>query len=137
MFIELKHQAVIRTNTLKDAVSVKKAVVQNRNFGLIFIVKDGILKTPPVYHGALRGITRGVIIDLAAKLGIEVQRTTLTRHQLFNADECFLTGTAAEVIPVVEVDGRTIGDGKPGRTTKELMKRFKEVTKKEGSRYAV
>jgi branched-chain amino acid aminotransferase len=103
----------------------------------IFIVKKGILKTPPIYHGALRGITRSVIIELASKLGIEVQRTTLTRHELFNADECFLTGTAAEVIPVVEVDGRAIGTGKPGEITKRLTSKFRETTKKEGIKYAL
>lgn len=103
----------------------------------IFIIKDGILMTPPVYHGALRGITRKVIMDIAAELNVEVRRTTLTRHQVFNADECFLTGTAAEVIPVIEVDGRAIGDGNPGKITKKLMAGFKKSTKKEGVRYAL
>lgn len=123
---------------------VEEAVMLN-NYGYvaecsgdnIFIVRKGILKTPPIYHGALRGITRGVVIELGRKLGIEVQRTTLTRHELFNANECFLTGTAAEIIPVVEIDGRIIGNGKPGKITKELISAFREITKKEGVRYAL
>ena len=103
----------------------------------IFIVRNGILKTPPIYHGALRGITRGVVIELGRKLGIEVQRTTLTRHELFNSNECFLTGTAAEIIPVVKIDGRIIGDGKPGKITKKLILAFRKITKKEGVKYAL
>ena len=103
----------------------------------IFIVRNGILKTPPIYHGALRGITRGVVIELGGKLGIEVQRTTLTRHELFNSNECFLTGTAAEIIPVVKIDGRIIGDGKPGKITKKLILAFRKITKKEGVKYAL
>ena len=103
----------------------------------IFIVRNGVLKTPPIYHGALRGITRGVVIELGRKLGIEVQRTTLTRHELFNSNECFLTGTAAEIIPVVKIDGRIIGDGKPGKITKKLILAFRKITKKEGVKYAL
>jgi len=103
----------------------------------IFIVRNGILKTPPIYHGALRGITRGVVIELGRKLGIEVQRTTLTRHELFNSNECFLTGTAAEIISVVKIDGRIIGDGKPGKITKKLILAFRKITKKEGVKYAL
>ncbi len=123
---------------------VEEAIMLN-NYGYvaecsgdnIFIVRKGILKTPPIYHGALRGITRGVVIELGQKLGIEVQRTTLTRHELFNSDECFLTGTAAEIIPVVKIDGRTIDDGKPGKITKKLILAFRKITKKEGVRYAL
>lgn len=123
---------------------VEEAIMLN-NYGYvaectgdnIFIVKDNIIKTPPVYHGALRGITRGVIIDLAKKMGIELQRTTLTRHDLFNADECFLTGTAAEIIPVIEIDARVIRDGKPGEMTKRLTAAFREATKTEGEKYAL
>ncbi|MFH1855802.1 MAG: branched-chain-amino-acid transaminase [Candidatus Omnitrophota bacterium] len=123
---------------------VEEAIMLN-NYGYvaecsgdnIFMIKKGILKTPPVYHGSLRGITRDVIIWIASNQGIEVQRTTLTRHDLFNADECFLTGTAAEIIPVVEVDGRTIGSGKVGEITKKLTWGFRESTKTEGVKYAL
>src|SRR5690606_25562298 len=80
----------------------------------IFIVKRGVLFTPPGYVGALDGITRQAIIDLCNRLSYEVKQEPFTLHDVFTADECFLTGTAAEVIAVVDVDGRTIGEGKPG-----------------------
>jgi len=96
----------------------------------IFLVKDGILLTPPIDAGILDGITRGVAIDLARQAGIDVREVPLTRHDVYTADECFLTGSAAEVVPVVEVDQRKIGDGEPGSITQDLMKRFREETKK-------
>jgi branched-chain amino acid aminotransferase len=98
----------------------------------LFIVKNGKLFTPPLSAGALYGITRGVVIDLAREKGIDVIEPNLTRYDLFNADECFLTGTGAELIPVVKIDGRTIGTGKPGAVTKDLVKRYKELTQREG-----
>jgi len=101
----------------------------------IFIVKDGALFTPPAYLGALRGITRGSVIDIARSLKIRFSEKVLTRHKLFNADECFLTGTAAEIIPVVTIDGRTIGDGSPGVMTTRFMKGFRKLTKSEGVKY--
>src|SRR5207302_1236354 len=79
----------------------------------IFIVKAGQLLTPPLSAGALYGITRGVVMDLAREEGVTVQEPSLTRHDLFNADECFLTGTGAELIPIVKIDGRVIGTGLP------------------------
>jgi len=103
----------------------------------IFMVKSGTLITPPAYVGVLRGITRGTIIEIAYRKKIPVQETLLTRHDLFNADEVFLTGTAAEVIPVVKMDGRIVGKGTPGPLTRSLMKAFHEVTKKEGVRYSI
>jgi branched-chain amino acid aminotransferase len=90
----------------------------------IFLVKQGTLLTPPRDAGILDGITRKAVIRLAGEAGIEVQEITLQRHDVYVADECFLTGTAAEVIPVVAVDGRKIGDGKPGAVTQELSRRF-------------
>ena len=90
----------------------------------IFIVKNGILKTPSTDAGILEGITRDVVIDLAREAGYEVEEVTLTRHDLYVADECFLTGTAAEVISVVSLDGRPIGDGTPGPVSKDLKQRF-------------
>ncbi|OGW80179.1 MAG: branched-chain-amino-acid transaminase [Omnitrophica bacterium RIFCSPLOWO2_12_FULL_44_17] len=103
----------------------------------IFIVKNGILQTPPTYLGALKGITRQAIMDLAVRNDIPRQEQVLTRHDLFNADEAFLTGTAAEVIPVVKIDGRVIGDGKPGKMTQKLMSAFRDSTKKDGVKYTV
>ncbi|MDD5557463.1 MAG: branched-chain-amino-acid transaminase [bacterium] len=96
----------------------------------IFILKDGVIKTPPLFMGVLEGITRDEIISLAANFGIEVMETVFTRHDIFNADECFLTGTAAEIIPVVKVDGRTIGSGRPGRITRKLMAAFHELVRR-------
>lgn len=101
----------------------------------VFIIKDGVLLTPGL--GRLKGITRQTILDIAAKLKVKVQECLISRHQVYNAHECFLTGTAAELIPVVKVDGRTIGSGKPGPVTMKLLKAFKEATKKDGVRYAV
>lgn len=99
----------------------------------IFIFKNGRLLTPPVSAGALDGITRRAVIELTRADGMEVEEPTLTRFDLYNSDECFLTGTAAEVIPVARIDGRQIGNGKPGAQTRRLMKRFHELTKSEGT----
>jgi len=92
----------------------------------VFIVKNGVLYTPPVEAGSLEGITRSVVIRLARQQGIEVVEKNLTRCDLYICDELFLTGTAAEVIGVVEIDGRVIGDGKPGPITKLLRQKFYE-----------
>lgn len=99
----------------------------------IFIVKGGRLLTP--WQGRLKGITREAVLELASKNNIKIKECAITRHEVFVADECFLTGTAAEIIPVVKVDGRVIGDGKPGRVTIKLMKLFRELTKKDGVKY--
>ena len=93
----------------------------------IFIVKRGQLLTPSADSGILEGITRNAILELANTLKIPARETTLTRHDLLVADECFLTGSAAEVIPVVSIDSRPIGDGKVGPTTKQLMVEFKKL----------
>ncbi|MCA9111326.1 MAG: branched-chain-amino-acid transaminase [Planctomycetaceae bacterium] len=95
----------------------------------IFIVKDGVLKTPSPDAGILEGITRNAVIRLAEQDGTTVEQTTLIRHDVYVADECFLTGTAAEVIPVVSVDGRLIGNGKPGPVTKRLLELFQKLTR--------
>jgi len=92
----------------------------------IFIVRRGRLLTPPIDAGILEGITRNTVLQLAAGLGIEVGEETLTRHDLFVAEECFLTGSAAEVIPAVRLDGREIGDGKPGPVTRRLSDAFRD-----------
>jgi branched-chain amino acid aminotransferase len=94
----------------------------------IFIVKDGALLTPPLYAGALYGITRGTVMELASAQGHAVSEPNLTRYDLFNADECFLTGTGAEIIPVVKIDGRTIGSGGPGPVTQALEQSYRQLT---------
>ena len=99
----------------------------------IFILKKGILSTPE--QGRLKGITRDVVLELAKKFKIPALERSMTRHEIFNADECFLTGTAAEVIPVVKVDGRVIGDGKPGKVTQKLIAAFHQATKTDGVKY--
>jgi len=101
----------------------------------IFIVKNNHLYTPPQCMGTLRGITRDSILEIARKNNISVHEHVVTRHEVYISDECFLTGTAAEIIPVVKVDGRAIGSAKPGKMTLNLMKKFKELTKKEGVKY--
>jgi len=99
----------------------------------VFIIKKGQIFTPPISAGALRGITRSVVFEVAAELGIKISETDVTRHDVFIADECFLTGTAAEVIPVVKADGRTIGTGKPGSITMRIIDRFREMTRETGT----
>jgi branched-chain amino acid aminotransferase len=101
----------------------------------IFVVKKNQLYTPPQCMGTLRGITRDTVLDIAKKLKIPTHEHVLTRHELYISEECFLTGTAAEIVPVVKVDGRKIGEGKPGKITKLIMREFKKLTKKDGVRY--
>ena len=98
----------------------------------VFMLKGGQLLTPPLAAGALYGITRGVAIELAKSLGVEVAEPNLTRYDLYNADEVFITGTAAEVVPVVKIDGRQIGSGKPGTLTKNLIKAYQDLTNSTG-----
>ena len=83
----------------------------------------------------LKGITRSTVMEIAQRQRLPAQEEVLTRHDLFNADECFLTGTAAEIVPVVKIDGRTIGSGQPGPITRLLMKEFRQLTRTEGVRY--
>ena len=99
----------------------------------LFIIRHGAIFTPPISAGGLRGITRGVVFDLAPQLGLKISEPNLTRHDLYTANECFLTGTAAEIIPVVRLDGRPIGDGKPGALTAKLIAKFRELTQKGGT----
>ena len=99
----------------------------------IFIVKHHVLSTPS--QGRLKGITRDCVLELAQKNKIETREALMTRHEVYVADECFLTGTAAEIIPVVKVDGRTIGTGKPGPVTVKMMKWFHDVTRRDGVKY--
>lgn len=98
----------------------------------IFIVRKNKLLTPPGYVGALEGITRNAIMEVAAEKGYDIQEGVFTRHDVYVADEVFLTGTAAEVIAVVKVDGRVIGDGKPGPVTNDLLESFRELVQNDG-----
>jgi branched-chain amino acid aminotransferase len=103
----------------------------------VFVVKKNKLITTPQSMGTLKGITRDAVISLAKKAKLQTVETLLTRHEVFNADELFLTGTAAELIPVVKVDGRKIGNGKPGKVTLSLLKEFNKITRKDGVKYKV
>ncbi len=98
----------------------------------LFVIKNGALLTPPCYIGILQGITRDTVMELARGMGLPVSEPILTLYDVYNADESFLTGTAAEVIPAVEYDGRLIGDGKPGPLTRKLIAAFREHTQTTG-----
>ena len=98
----------------------------------LFIIKNGELFTPPLSAGALYGITRQTVIELAQASGLKVSEPSLTRYDLFNADECFLTGTGAEIMPVVKIDGRIIGMGKPGQHTRQLTEQYHALTNASG-----
>jgi branched-chain amino acid aminotransferase len=98
----------------------------------IFIVKSGQLQTPPLSAGALHGITRDVVMELARQNGLAVSEPNLTRYDLFNADECFLTGTGAEIIAAVKIDGRIVGHGKPGPVTEKLVAQYRQLTQVSG-----
>jgi branched-chain amino acid aminotransferase len=101
----------------------------------IFMVKNQALITPPVHVGILKGITRDAVIDLAGKAKIPVKEDIITRYDLYNADECFLTGSAAEIVPVVRIDNRVISIGKPGPLTLRLQRDFHLLTRIDGVRY--
>ena len=102
----------------------------------VFAVKNGVLTTPPSWCGALEGLTRNKVMELAREAGYEVRESVLARYDLYVADEVFLTGTAAEVISVVDIDKRQIGDGKPGKITTELSVLYAECTHAEGTSIA-
>lgn len=113
---------------LNDEGNVAECTADN-----VFIVKNGQIFTPPITAGALRGITRSVVFEIAAETGIKVTEADITRHDVFIADEAFLTGTAAEVVPLVKADGRPIGMGKPGPITTRMIARFRELTRETGT----
>ncbi|MFN2541511.1 MAG: branched-chain-amino-acid transaminase [Chthoniobacterales bacterium] len=113
---------------LNDSGNVAECTADN-----VFIIKRGQIFTPPITAGALRGITRAIVFEIAGELGIKVVETDVTRHDVFIADECFLTGTAAEIIPVIEVDGRRIGTGKPGAISTRMVARFRQLTRETGT----
>ena len=100
----------------------------------VFIVKDGELRTPDLMQGALGGITRQTVLELATEKKIPTYEGVIGRHDLYNADECFLTGTAAEVVPIISLDGRQIGDGKPGEMTHALLAAYRAVRVLDGAK---
>src|ERR1700716_3542589 len=108
---------------LNDAGNVAECTADN-----VFVIKKGKIFTPPIAAGAVRGITRSVVFEIAAELTVKITEADITRHDVFIADECFLTGTAAEIIPVIKADGRPIGNGKPGPVTARRIARFRELT---------
>jgi len=113
---------------LNDEGNVAECTADN-----VFIIKRDQIFTPPITAGALRGITRSIVFEIAAECGLSVAEADFTRHDVFVADECFLTGTAAEIVPVVKADGRLIGNGKPGPITKRIIARFREMTRETGT----
>jgi branched-chain amino acid aminotransferase len=100
----------------------------------IFLVKNDVLKTPDLLQGALGGITRATVLEIAKERGMEAEETVLALHDFYNADEVFLTGTGAEIMPVVSVDNRQVGTGRPGATTLALLEAFKEVRTRDGAK---
>lgn len=94
----------------------------------LFLVKNGTLKTPAAIHGALEGITRATVLDLAARLGIPAHEAALALFDVYTADEAFMTGSGAELMPITSLDGRTIGSGKPGPVTLRLLEAFRAET---------
>ena len=118
--IEASNAGVIEAVMLNHRGEISECTGDN-----IFIVKNGVLKTPPVSAVILEGCTRNQVMKLAREAGIPVAEPTLCRYDLYTADECFLTGTAAELIPVISIDNRPIGNGKPGAMTADMLKRFR------------
>ena len=127
--IEAKKVGFLEALMLHDKGEIAECTGDN-----VFIVSKGTIFTPPLDAGSLRGITRGAVMDLAEEIGYEVREQALTRYDLWTAEECFLTGTAAEVIPCVEVDHRAIGDGNPGKVSKSLISKFRERVRIDGSK---
>ena len=126
--IEAQQAGFLEAIMLNDQGYVAECTGDN-----VFIVYKGKVLTTPASAGALRGITRDTAIAVAEELGLPLISQELTRYDLWCADECFLTGTAAEIIPVVEIDGRTIGNGKPGSTTQDFLRTFREKASREGT----
>ncbi len=127
--IEARQYGVLEAIMLNDQGFVAECTGDN-----IFIVHKGTIYTPSAQQGALRGITRDAIFEIARELGVPMQEHDLTRYDVWNADECFLTGTGAEVIPVVKLDGRDIGDAKPGPIFAKVLEAFRSRVLTEGTR---
>ena len=127
--IEAKQFGALEAIMLNEQGYVAECTADN-----VFIVHKGEIITPSASQGALKGITRGAIIDIARELNLPLRETDMTRYDIWCADECFLTGTGAEVIPVVKLDGREIGSGKPGPVTQKVLASFRQRVLKEGVR---
>jgi branched-chain amino acid aminotransferase len=127
--LEAAHMGALEAIMLNDQGYVAECTGDN-----LFLVHKGVIYTPDVSSGALKGVTRQAILDIAGPLGLEVREKNLTRYDVWCADECFLTGTAAELIPVVSVDGREIGNGKPGPVTAKLHGAFHARVATDGSK---
>lgn len=125
---EATRQGADEAIMLNDAGYVTEATADN-----VFIVQGDALRTPPAYLGLLEGITRGIVMELGRGLGLTVEERPLVMHDLYTANEVFLTGTGAELVPVVLVDGRTIGNGRPGATFRKLHEQFRERTRWDGT----
>jgi len=125
--VEARRAGVPEAVMLNIAGRVAECTADN-----IFIMRNGILKTPRLTEGVLPGVTRGAVLELGTEAGLETKETVLGLHDLYNAEECFLTGTGAEIVPVVSVDGRQVGDGKPGPITLDLSERFRKLRVSDG-----
>jgi branched-chain amino acid aminotransferase len=123
----------IQANALEAIMLNEQGYVAECTGDNIFVLKNGVIYTPRISDGALDGITRSVILELGKKLGVEIREQAMTRYDIYIADECFLTGTAAEVIPVISLDRRTIGDGKPGPITARFIAAFRELANSTGT----
>jgi branched-chain amino acid aminotransferase len=126
----------IQANALEAVMLNEQGYVAECTGDNLFVIKNGVVSTPLISDGALDGITRAVIVELAAALGVPFVERSLTRYDIFIADECFLTGTAAEVIPVVSLDRRTIGTGKPGTLTRQFIEAYKQLANTTGTPFA-
>jgi branched-chain amino acid aminotransferase len=127
--IEAKQFGALEGIMLNDQGYVAEATADN-----VFIVHKGEIITPSASAGALKGVTRSAIVDISKTLGLPMREANLTRYDLWCSDECFLTGSGAEVIPVVKLDGRVIGDGKPGPITKKVLAEFRRLVLIDGTR---
>jgi branched-chain amino acid aminotransferase len=119
----------VRAGCLEALMLNHKGEVAECTGDNVFLVKRGVLRTPPPDAGILEGVTRNAVLELARQADMTVEEVGLTRYDVYTADECFLTGTAAEVIPVVKCDGRVIGTGKPGPVTRQLRERFHQLAR--------
>lgn len=127
--IEARQFGALEAIMLNDQGYIAECTADN-----IFVVHKGEIITPAVSQGALKGITRGTIFDVAKELGVPIREADMTRYDVWCADECFLTGTGAEVVPVVKLDGRVIGSGKPGPITQQVLTSFRRRVLVEGTR---
>jgi branched-chain amino acid aminotransferase len=127
--IEARNSGCLEAVMLNHQGRVAECTADN-----IFIVKSGAIRTPALLEGALGGVTRGAVLDLAREAGIPNEETMLAQHDLYNADECFLSGTGAEIVPVVSIDGRKIGNGLPGAVTQRLLTDFRALRTRDGLR---